>query len=255
MTFYRSADRIDSRFSSDLAMHPASYRQSSYLQPASLRSRAVAASLAAGITVLIILMLMTVSALGPRRPDTKPLIVTFQLRPPPPPARARTVVKVENSSHAAAAPHPAKVPPLNMVMLTRKDFAASDIAALTPHQASGARGADSGTDTGTSDGPGGEKLYDVDWYTKPTRAELAPYMPASMPATGWATIMCRMIDHYHVEDCRELGESPAGSGLSRGLRQAAWQFRVRPPRIGDRPIIGGWVRIRFEFTESASADN
>jgi protein TonB len=210
--------------------------------------------LALAVTLLIVVVLLKVGAMVPRLHEVVPQLITFRL-PPEPPARVRTVVKVDRTSHGSAPSHPARVPPLNMTIISRKDFAASDIATLPSHQASGAQAADAGTDSGSADGPGGERLYDVDWYTKPTHAEMAPYLPAGGPVVGWAEIACRMVEKYHVEDCHELGESPTGSGLSRALRQAAWQFRVRPPRIGGRSIIGGWVRIRFDFTAAATADN
>src|SRR3546814_9935806 len=102
---------------------------------------------------------------------------------------------------------------------------------------------------GPGEGPGGERLYEADWYRKPTNAELSFYMLANAPSTGWGLIACQTVEHYRVDNCRTLGESPLGSGLARAVRQAAWQFLVRPPRIGGRPVIGAWVRIRIDYPE------
>lgn len=229
--------------------------QYSYRPQASFRSRALALGMALGVTILIVVALIQVGALGPKLEEVVPRLITIPLQPPPPP-RAKSDQKHAHARRAGPARHePAKIPPLNMVILSRKDYAASDIATLPSHRASGAQTADAGETSSNSDGPDGQPMYDVAWYREPTRAEMAPYMPATRPETGWAVIACRMIEKYHVEDCRELGESPPGSGLSRALRLASWQFLVRPPRIGGRSITGGWVRIRFEFTVSDKAEN
>ena len=93
--------RMDLASAGELPIRPVPDQRSSYLQPASLRSRAISAVLSAGLTLLIILMLLTVSQLGPRPREPKPLIVTFHLQPPPPSAHARSV-QHERSMRTAA---------------------------------------------------------------------------------------------------------------------------------------------------------
>ncbi|MCY1671592.1 hypothetical protein OVA07_11295 [Novosphingobium sp. SL115] len=157
------------------------------------------------------------------------------------------------SAPAVTAPPPVSVPgkvqwPEGFIQLSRSDYAATDIGKMKRQPAGGDAGAKAGgAGEGAGEGPGGVRLYNAQWYREPTDAEIGPYMPARRTAGDWAMIACRTIDKYHVEDCQELDESPRGSGLARALRQASWQFLVRPPRINGKAQVGEWVRIRFDF--------
>ena len=131
------------------------------------------------------------------------------------------------------------------VELSKEDLAASDIATLGTRGVSGA--GSSASAMGPGEGPGGARLYKAEWVVEPTDAELAYYMPNGAEAGSSAEIACKTIANYRVENCMLLSESPMGSGLARAMRLAAWQFKVRPPRIDGKPLIGVWVRIHFDF--------
>jgi protein TonB len=153
---------------------------------------------------------------------------------------------------------PPIIPPLPTksawVELTPKDLSAGDISKVPNRKAErageGETGlADSGTAMGPGEGPNGAPLYNAEWYVEPKPSELALYLPPGGPKPGWALIMCQTAPAYRVENCRSLSESPPGSRLANALRQAAWQFKVRPPRRGGQPLIGAWVKIRFDWIE------
>jgi len=149
--------------------------------------------------------------------------------------------------------------PPGFIKLSREDIAKADISRIKPAGGGGSTGAShggGGNAEGTGDGPGGARVYNAEWYREPTRAEMSPYMGAARGggAGDWAMIICRTVERFHVEDCREVDESPRGAGLARALRQAAWQFLVRPPRVDGKAQVGAWVRIRFDFKASKRED-
>ena len=151
--------------------------------------------------------------------------------------------------HLPKPPIISKIPPVRMIEMSKADMAAADISKLGNHAGASAGSGNSAGAYGPGEGPGGAKLYQAEWYREPSRAEIGGYLPGAVPPGSWGMIACKTIEHYHVENCMQLGESPPGSGLARALRLAAWQFLVRPPRIDGKPVIGAWVRIRFDFTK------
>ena len=90
--------------------------------------------------------------------------------------------------------------------------------------------------------PNGQPMYAAAWYRKPLQNELEGYL-STAEHPGHATIACKTAPDYRVEDCVLVDESPDHSNYGRAVLAAAWQFKVRPPRIGGREIIGAWVRI------------
>lgn len=95
--------------------------------------------------------------------------------------------------------------------------------------------------------PNGEPLFAARWYREPTDQELSGYL-STANGPGSALIACKTVPDYYVDDCVLLGESPQGSQIGRAVMAAAWQFRVRPARVGGRELVGSWVRIRIDYT-------
>lgn len=95
-------------------------------------------------------------------------------------------------------------------------------------------------------GPNGEPLFAAAWYREPYEDELKGYLSTAR-GPGSALIACRTVSDFRVEDCYEIAESPQGSGIARAVLAAAWQFRVRPPRVGGVSKVGEWVRIRIDY--------
>lgn len=158
----------------------------------------------------------------------------------------RPAVPVETPAEQPPSPFP-------FMTLSREQMAAADIGAM-PRAAQGA-GAGQGSSTmvqGPGEGPGGVQLFEAEWYRRPTDAELSPYLPVDGPAEGYGLVACKTVDHYHVENCQALGESPPGSGFARAVRLAAWQFLVMPPRVNGKKMVGSWVRIRIEYSRRAA---
>ena len=130
--------------------------------------------------------------------------------------------------------------------MSKDELAAADISKLP---AAGAGGAGDSEVVGR--GPNGEALYAAEWAREPTDAEISGYWPRNAPRLGPG----RLQDHGRQPGRRlrrARPESRAVRTSPRRVRQAAWQFRVRPPRKGGRALIGAWVRILIEVKAADS---
>jgi protein TonB len=178
----------------------------------------------------------------------------------------------QKATRAAAAPPAATMPPRvvvptdnkvvwpeGFIPMKRSDFAATDISRMRSPAGTGsaAQVASAGGGGGGASGtaPDGSRLYNAEWYREPAEAALTGYLRPGQSTGRWAEIACRTIADYHVDNCQELDESPRGSGMARVLRQAAWQFLVRPPRLNGKSMVGEWVRIRYTFTTRKRDDD
>ena len=231
----------------------------------SLRQRATIL----GLTLLVELALLLVviffggSRVREQIMSVAPTSIIFVPNAAPSPEPERQMQRAQAKEAAKPTPPTPRRPPpvlppipntaLPFVPMSKADLAASDISKLgtagTPGAASNA-GVTSAAAVG--EGPGGVTLYNAEWVVEPSDAQLRTYLPSAVARGSWALIACQTIAHNQVENCAQLGESPRGSGLSKAMRLAAWQFRVRPPRIDGRPMVGAWVRIRIEFGKSGS---
>lgn len=121
----------------------------------------------------------------------------------------------------------------------------SDMASNRGPADSGARDGDSERIAGS--GPNGEPLYAARWYREPTDDEFRGYF-SRVNGSSWALINCRTEPEFRVDHCVLVDEWPERSGAGSAVLAMAWQFRVRPPRVGGRSMVGEWVRIRIEYT-------
>ena len=226
---------------------------------ASGRRRAAAIGLTLGAELLFLLLLLGLNPglLPTSSKPSEPTLIDLGTEPAahPQPKRAVAVKrKVAPTVHQPVEHRAAAAPPKfhspSFIPLSSAEMASADIAHLGTKGAPAQVAETSGV-AGPGEGPGGAHLYKAEWQIEPTDAQLSAYLPKAIERGSWAEIACKTIAHYHVENCQPLGESPPGSGLARGLRLAAWQFQVRPLNLDGKPLVGSWVRIRFDFSKVA----
>jgi periplasmic protein TonB len=217
----------------------------------------------------VLVVLSIGSAMMPQQGSDPGLVsVRFRAAPEQPePERAEDVPEAKAAAEQPSArpvprptqqaiePRPEPTPAL--IPLSPPEMAASDIAPApkAPPPPAPGRGMMGPPDTSpaprdsqrvSGSGPNGEPLYAASWYREPYPDELSGYLQTAA-GPGWGLIACRTVPDFRVEDCVAIDEHPNGSNIARAVLAAAWQFRVRPPRVGGQLRVGEWVRIRITY--------
>jgi protein TonB len=234
-----------------------SYRLPSPHDRPPLRRRASGLALALGVNLGLLFVLLGLGVrLPPPAKSSGALVV--DLLP-----EARKAENRERKAEAVQSRRPRPVPrpprirlpakptisverPLPIIELTHEEYAAADVRAL-PKAAPSAPAEDDSPEVGR--GPNGETLYAAEWAREPTDTELSFYLPKDAP-DGYGLIACKTYPRFRVDDCVALESHPASSHLARAVLNAAWQFKVKPPRKNGKPMIGEWVRIKIEYIHS-----
>jgi protein TonB len=184
-------------------------------------------------------------------PETSPTTPQDQPLPTPDPPRPSPL----NLNPAPAPEPPPPAPPAPPQPTPKPSPSPTVGARINPGRTYGP--ADTGNPRTAGDSqqvgtaPNGEPLYAARWYREPTDQELKGYL-STATAPSYALIACKVVTGYYVEDCELLSEGPAGSQIGRAVMAAAWQFRVRPARVGGREQFGSWVRIRIDYSVNRS---
>lgn len=203
-----------------------------------------------------------VEVAAPPEPEPEPESAAAPQQPQPPsePVRDQPATEPLRPSPLALNPVPAPAPqpappqskPEPEQETPPKPQTAPKIAAkINPNRSYGPVDSGNPRTAGDSERVGtmanGEPLFAARWYREPTDQELKGYL-STATAPSYALIACKVVDGYYVENCELLSEGPAGSRIGNAVMAAAWQFRVRPARIGGREQFGTWVRIRIDYT-------
>jgi periplasmic protein TonB len=236
------------------------YRLSSPYERPPLRRRLSGLALALAVNLALVVLLLWLGRFAPeakkvsqalvvdflpeshsvaQRPANRPLARPQRKTPP--------VVLPAKPTIAVPPPVPEPVKPLPLIQMSKEDLAAGDIGTLAKSGSGSA-----GDSEVAGRGPHGEVLYRAEWARHPTSTELGGYLPRNAD-DGFGLVACKTIPGNRVEDCVELDQTP-GSHLASAVRQAAWQFRVRPPRKNGIALVGSWVSIRIDY-EFAGRDD
>ena len=240
---------------------------------ASLRARfgdrLIGAVLALLVEVLLILALLSLNLANqpPKKLNSRLVSVSIEQdqgkSPKPPEAKkppaAASIQRPSISATAPAPPVPLVAPPVPpppaVIPIKNPELAQFDLSQVPRQNSAGAPGKGKmgpsdlgvpGDSKRVGSAPNGEPMYAAAWYREPYDSELSGYLQTA-DGPGWALIACRTVPDFRVDDCVGLDEYPDGSHIMRSVLAAAWQFRVRPPRVGGVSQVGTWVRIRIDY--------
>jgi protein TonB len=232
---------------------------------ANFADKLTGAAVALVLEALLLLALLSLSQMRPPHKDLPMATVAFDARdysetpaqaePKPPSESARaTPQRTEAEPLPAVAALSPPQPPAAVIPLSPLQVPSFDLSNVPKRPKAPARPPTGpaytpafGDSQRVGTAPNGQPMYAASWYPhEPTDDELRGYLSTAQ-GPAWGLITCKTVPDYRVEDCVGLDEYPEGSHMLRAVLAAAWQFRVRPPRVNGVSQVGDWVRIRIDL--------
>jgi protein TonB len=231
---------------------------------ANLGDRITGAAVALALEALLLLVLLSLGQMRPPHKEAPMATVAFDARDysetpaqPKPEPKSQAARATARPAQVQPVPEVAPVapvqPPAAIIPVSPQQMRSFDISNL-PQRPNAPAGPAIGPAfkpafgdsqrVGTA--PNGQPMYAAAWYREPTDQELRGYLSTAQ-GPAWGLITCKTVADYRVEDCVGLDEYPEGSHMLRAVLAAAWQFRVRPPRVNGVSQVGDWVRIRIDY--------
>jgi TonB family protein len=97
----------------------------------------------------------------------------------------------------------------------------------------------------------GERLGTFEWIGKPTGEDVNRHFPVeaiAKNAYGRVVLDCKVRGDGYVDQCKVVFENPPGLHYGDAALKLSTRFRLKATPSGDRPVVGGTVRVPLSFS-------
>jgi protein TonB len=209
---------------------------------------AVAASIAAHLTVGYYVYQARYGMTAPAATDTQPPVVTVMPKPLPPPTPPKHLTPPPPRPHVITPRPPVlRAPPTIATLPIPLQPKIVTPIAPTPPTMAVVQSIEPPTPAPTAP----PVLTSPDWLHMPDAAAFSKYYPSAaldQNLGGSVTLACVVTASGHVENCSVIAETPKGAGFGGAAQKLAQFFQMRPQTRDGQPVDGASVHIPIRFS-------